>query len=121
ARGTPDAYAPARLARLEELRHDGVAEMIERNLVAKEEGLVGGHGFDHAGRQRARSTLQLLHEFADAGQPGLACERREAALDQILLVCGQVETGMIPEELAQIFIVGRSHGRPLANLQDTQE
>ncbi|MHC2926554.1 hypothetical protein ACVJA9_001351 [Bradyrhizobium diazoefficiens] len=66
--------------------------MIERDLVAEEEGLVGGHGFDHVGDERARATLQLLHELGDAGEPGLAGERQEAAFDQILLVCGQIET-----------------------------
>ena len=37
-----------RLARgLQQRRHDGVAQMIERDLVAEEEGLVGGHRLDH--------------------------------------------------------------------------
>src|SRR5262249_32945050 len=119
AGGAPDAHALARRARLEDFRHDGVAEMIERDLVAKEEGLVRGHGFNDAGRERARSqALQLVHKLADAGQAGLARERHEAAFDQILLVCGQVETGMIPEELTQILVFRRGHGSPLASLQE---
>ncbi|MFK4571956.1 hypothetical protein ABIF94_003392 [Bradyrhizobium ottawaense] len=69
--------------------------MIERDLVAEEEGLVGGHGFDHVGDHRARAALQLLHEFADAGESGLAGQRQQAAFDQILLVCGKIETGIV--------------------------
>ena len=88
----------------------GVAEMIERDLVAEEEGLVGGHGFDHLRDERGSSRLQLLHELGDAGEPGLARQRQQAAFDQILLVGGQVETGMILQQLTQILIVGRGHG-----------
>src|ERR1700682_5880685 len=87
--------------------------MIERSLVAKEEGLVGGHGLDHLGNDGRGSGFHLLHEFADAGQPGLARKRKQPAFDQILLVGGQMETGWVPEKLAQVFVIGRGHGRPL--------
>ncbi|MGY2931037.1 hypothetical protein ACVWZ6_000639 [Bradyrhizobium sp. GM6.1] len=63
------------------------------------------------GDERARaSALQLLHELADAGDPGLARQRQQPAFNQILLVCGQIEPGMIPQELTQIIILGRGHG-----------
>ena len=57
-----------------------------------------------------RPALHLLHEFADARQTAFARQRKQAAFDQILLVCGQVETGMILQELTQILIVWRGHG-----------
>src|SRR4051812_19678468 len=34
------------------------------------------------------------------------------AFDQVLLVGRQIETGIIPEYLALIFVFGRGHGRP---------
>lgn len=61
--------------------------MIERRLVAEEEGLVGGHGLDHFRNQRlGGSRLHLLNELADARKASLARERHQPALDQILLV-----------------------------------
>ena len=42
--------------------------------------------------------------------PGLARQRQQPAFNQILLVCGQIEPGMIPQELTQILILGRGHG-----------
>jgi hypothetical protein len=93
--------------------HDRIAEMIERHLVAKKECLVGGHGFDHLGDDGGRAAFHFLHEFADAWQPAFARQRKQAAFDEILLVCGQVETGIILQELAQILVIGRGHGRPL--------
>ena len=109
AGGAPDPDALAGRARLQHLGHDRIAEVIERHLVAKEEGLVGGHGFDHLGDKGCRPALHLLHEFADAGEAAFARQRKQAAFDQILLVCGQVETGMILQELTQILIVWRGH------------
>jgi len=42
--------------------------MIERNLVAEEEGLVGGHCLDYFRRQRfGVGALHLLDQFGDAG------------------------------------------------------
>src|SRR5262249_40346767 len=105
----PDPQALARGAQLQHLRHDRVAEMFERNLVAEEEGLVGGHGFDHLGDEGARATLHLLHEIADAGKTCLARERHQAAFDQILLVRRQIETGLVPEQFTQVLIIGRGH------------
>jgi hypothetical protein len=83
--------------------------MIERHLVAKKEGLVGGHGFDHLGDDGSRAAFHFLHEFVDAWQPAFARQRKQAAFDQILFVCGQIETGMILQKLAQILVVGRVH------------
>src|SRR4051812_11321059 len=84
--------------------------MFERDLVAEEEGFVGGHRFHHLGDDRRRSTLHLLHEFADARHTAFTRQRKQPAFDQILLVCGQVETGMILQKLTQILIVWRGHG-----------
>ncbi len=44
------------------------------------------------------------------GTPHLRDSGSRAAFDQVLLVCGQVETGMILQELTQILIVWRGHG-----------
>ena len=92
AGGAPDPDALAARARLHHLRHDRIAEVFERHLVAEEEGLVGGHGFDHLGDDALRPALHLLHEVADARQAAFARQRKQAAFDQILLVCRQIET-----------------------------
>ncbi len=52
--------------RVEIIATDLSNEVLERHLVAEEEGLVGGHGFDHLGDDRRRPALHFLHEFADA-------------------------------------------------------
>jgi hypothetical protein len=111
--GAPDSNAPAAGASLQDFGHDRIAEVTERNLVAKKERLVGGHGLDHLGGKRGGSVLHFLHEFADAGQTGFPRKRKQPAFDQILLVGRQIETGLALQKLAQIFIVKRGHGRPL--------
>jgi hypothetical protein len=89
--------------------------MIERKLVPKEEGLVGGHRFDHLGRQRLGADLHLLNELGDTGKARLACQRHQTALDQILLVGGQVQPGTLFQKLTQILIVLRRHERSPEN------
>ena len=79
--------------------------MVERNLVAEEERLVGGHRLDHFRRQRARSAPHLLDEFGNARQAGLARQRQQSAFDQILLVGRQIEPGALFQKLTQILIV----------------
>src|SRR6266436_4926918 len=59
-----------------------IAEVIERHLVAKEKGLVGGHRFDYLGDKGCRPSLHFLHKFADAGQSAFARERKQAAFYQ---------------------------------------
>ena len=55
-------------ARLNQFRDHAVLEVVERGLVAEEEGLVGGHRLDDVVDHRFRSRLHLLNEFADARQ-----------------------------------------------------
>src|SRR5665213_956219 len=119
AGGAPDPNALATCARPQDFGHDRIAKMIERNLVAEEEGLVDSHGLDHLGGERGGSAPHFLHEFADAGQTGFPRKREQPAFDQILIVGRQVETGMVLEKFAQVFIVWRGHGQPLeANWKD---
>jgi hypothetical protein len=47
-----------------------------------------------------RAAFHLLHELGQTGKARLAGERQQAAFNQILLVCGQIETGMVFQELA---------------------
>src|SRR5436305_197015 len=89
--------------------------MIERNLVAEKERLVGGHRLDDIYRQRVGPAFYLLHEFAEADQAVLARQRDQPALHQILLVGGQIEAGALSQQLAQILIVRRRHDRTPAN------
>src|SRR4051812_30839393 len=86
--------------------------MIERHLVAEEEGLVGGHGLYHLRDKGSRASPHLLHEFGNPRQAGLARQRNETAFDQILLVGSQIETGLILQELSQVLIIWRCHARP---------
>src|ERR1700730_12921916 len=90
--------------------------MIERNLVAEEEGFVGGHRLDHLRRQRlCRSSLHLLDQFGDSRQPDPSCQGNQSAFDQVLLVGRQIQSGALFQELAQEFIVWLCHDRSPAN------
>ena len=62
-------------ARRQQARHDGVGEMIERDLVAEEERLVGGHRLDHVDDQAlvvARAASPPVAERRDARPCGRA-------------------------------------------------
>ena len=87
--------------------------MVERDLVAEEERLIGGHRFDHLIDAGRGTTLHFLHELANAGQAQLPRQRKQAAFDQILLVGRQIETGLVFEEFPQVFKIGRVHEGPL--------
>jgi hypothetical protein len=80
-------------------------QMVERNLVAEEERLVGGHRLDHLRRQRLGAALHLRDQFRNSRHAGLARDRQQPAFDQILLVGGQVEPGALFQKLTQILIV----------------
>ena len=112
----PDAQGAPRAARLQQRRQHRVLQMIERDLVAEEEGLVGGHGLDHFRRQRLGDPgLHLLHEFGNARKTRLARERHQPAFDQILLVGRQIEPGALLQELPQELIIQRRHERSPEN------
>src|SRR3954470_1016398 len=89
--------------------------MIERDLVAEEEGLVGGHRLGDVDGQGLGAGLDLLHQLADACEAVAARQRHQPALHQILLVGGQIEAGALAQQLAQIFVVERAHDRTPAN------
>ena len=114
-RRAPDADRPARRAGLDQLRQHRLLEVIERDLVAEEERLVGGHRLDHFGRQRGGAALHLLGEFGNAAKARLARQRHQPALDQILLVGGEIEAGTLFQKLTQILIVLGRHDRSPEN------
>src|SRR6202035_269095 len=111
----PDPQRAPAGARLRQRREDRLPQMIERNLVAEEKGLVGGHRLDHFRRDRLGAGLDLRHQLGDPRQSLLSRQRDQPAFDQILLVGGQVETGTLLQELAQKFVVQRRHERSPAN------
>ena len=89
-----------------------VAEMLERYLVAEEERFVGHHRFDDRGHQRiVVAKAERLHEIAEAGQAGLARDRQQPALDQILLLGRQHEARAFLQAAAQIIVIKRRHAR----------
>ena len=88
------------------------AEQVERDLVAEEERLVGRHRLDDLDDERlGAGALELLDEPAEPVHAGLAGDRQQPALDQILLVGGQREPGPLLEQLAQIIVIEWSHAR----------
>src|SRR3984893_1286438 len=114
--GAPDADRARRPARRHQRRHDDVAEMLERYLVAEEERFVGHHRFDDRGHQRlVVAEAERLHQIAEAGKAGLARDRQQPALDQILLFGRQHEAGAVLQAAAQIIVIMRRHVRPPAN------
>jgi hypothetical protein len=109
----PDPQAPAMSPCAQHLRHDRVTEGLERHFVAKEERLVGGHGFDHLGDEAGGAAFHFLHEVADPREACLPRQRKQATLDQILLVGGQIESRMISKQFTQVLVIGRGHKPPL--------
>src|SRR5258708_25922760 len=76
--------------------------MIERNLVAEKEGLVGGHRLDRIRGQRVGAALHFLNEVRDPRQTRPPRQRDQPAFDQILLVRGQIQAGSVFQKLTQI-------------------
>src|SRR4030088_3387865 len=91
--------------------------MLERNLVAEEKRFVRGHRLSDLGDERlALQAPELPHQFSQAVETGVVRDRQQSALDQILLVGRQRETGTLLQELAQVVIVGGRHERLPANM-----
>ena len=103
AGGAPDPDALAAGARLQHLRHDRIAEMIERHLVAEEEGLVGGHGFDHLGDDRG------------ATRPSSSARVRRCPASRI---CATAEAGGFRSDIACLR-TGRDRNDPSGAYADT--
>ena len=90
--------------------------MLEWQLIAEKERLVGGHGFDHSGHKpTVPRQPQRDDELAEVGEAGFAGHRQQPAFDQILLVGGQVEAGAFLQKTAQKIIVQWRHERSPAN------
>src|SRR5439155_421553 len=92
-------------------RHDGVTEMLERRLVAEEEGFVGRHRFDDLDDQRLGGrSLEPRDQAREIEQPGLACNRQQPTFDEIVFLGRQHEAGARFQELAEIVVIGGRHG-----------
>src|SRR5690349_20196260 len=90
--------------------------MVERQLVAKEEGLVGGHRLDHLGDKRCRCfASQTVDELREIGHAVPARHRHQAAFRQILFFGSEHETGALAQQLAKIVEVLRGHERSPTN------
>ena len=63
----------------------------------------------------ASGALQLRTSSPSAGEAGLAGDRQQPALDQILLVGRQHEAGALLQQLAEIVVVERRHDRSPRN------
>src|SRR6516162_25088 len=115
-RRAPDADRARRAACLEQRRHYDGAEIVERDLVAEEERLVGGHRLDYGGHQRpVLAGAQRLYEIAEAREVRLARDRKEPAFNQVLLVGREHETRALLQAAPQIVVIERGHGRTPAN------
>jgi hypothetical protein len=80
--------------------------MIERHLVAQEEGLVGGHRFDHLDEELTCARhFELLNKFAQGRDPALARKGKQPAFDQVFLVGGKDEAGALLKQATQIIVV----------------
>src|SRR5262249_3486037 len=108
----PDAEAPLRASRLQQSRHDGVAEMLARNLFTEEERLAGRHRLDDLYDTGSRgSPLERLRQLRKAGQSSPPCQRQKPALDQILLVGRQHEAGAFLQQLSEEVVIKWRHDR----------
>src|SRR5262249_23258747 len=101
-------------------RHDHVAKMIERHLVAEEERLVGRHRLDDVDNHPLRAwPLQLRNQTGEIEQTSLARDWQQTALDQIVLLSREHEAGPLLEQLAQEFIIVGRHERAPRNRRTT--
>src|SRR5262249_32324441 len=116
-RRAPDADAPLGCPRREQRRHDGVAEMIEWNLVAEEERLVGRHRVDDVHGEPAAAVAHFRYQFTHAREARLAGERQQPAFDQILLFAGEREARLVLEQFAKEIVVEGAHVRSPAKIR----
>src|ERR1019366_3535757 len=116
-RRAPDADALLARARGQQSRHDDGAEMLERDLVAEEERLVGGHRLDHFDGERrgGGGGFKLADQLAETGQSVLARDRQQAAFGEVLLLGRQHQAGALAQQLAQIVEILRGHALSPAN------
>ena len=89
---------------------NGLSQVFERNLVAKEERSVGGHGLDHIRDQRFGSDPDFLDDFGDAGQASPSRQRDQSAFNQILLVRRDLSPDRSFRNLRKL-VVERRHER----------
>ena len=95
--------------------------MIERQLVAEEERLVGHHRFDDIdGEPLAVLALQCGNQPGEIRETGLAHERQQTAFDEIVLLRRQHEAGPAPQKLADVIVIGRCHGFAPRNERTTR-
>ncbi len=86
AGGAPDLDVAAE-ARFGQSRQDIALELVERNLVAEKEGLVGGHRIGDGGHQLFVALgAQGGEQGGDIGEAFAAGHWRQTGLDQIGLV-----------------------------------
>ena len=84
--------------------------MLERQLVAEEERLVGHHGLDHLDDQRLGvRVLERLHQLGETREAGPARDGKQPAFDQILLVGGKHEPRPLLQQPPQEIIIEWSH------------
>src|SRR5258708_1610364 len=94
--------------------------MLERHLVAEEERLVCRHGLDHFDNERlGGGAPEPGDEASKIEQPFAARDRQKPALDQIMLLGRQHETGARLQELAQIVVVLWRHERAPKNRRES--
>ncbi len=67
--------------------------MIERDFVAEEERLVGGHRLDYVGRELPSLFLIFWTGSGMAVRPALRASGSGRGSTKILLVGGEIETG----------------------------
>src|SRR5471032_2677721 len=97
-------------ARAQQRGKHGVAETVERNLVAEEERFVDRHRLGDFRLERLRIRLpQAPDEIGDRSAAGAARHRHQAAFDQILFFRRENQAGALAQEFAQIFVIERRH------------
>src|SRR6185437_1626619 len=115
-RGTPNSNSFLPRSCRYKRRHDRVAEMVERQLVAEEKSLVGGHRLDDLRREwNRRLGFQPFNQFIERGHAVAAGNRQKAALGEILLLGRQHQSRPLTQKLSQKIEVFRRHMRSPPN------
>ena len=100
----------ARGARRQQRRHDGVAEMLERHLVAEEERLVGRHRLDHFDGRAARRPAPAASRRGRVrlNRPALRATGSSRLSTRYCLSADSTRPERVLQQLAQIIVIVRA-------------
>ena len=109
AGGAPESKRARMLARLDEPGEQISSQQFEGAAIAKEAGLVDGHGFgDGVLKGHISSGFETAHEFVEVGDAMVAQEPGEAGVEEIIARWVEHILGESPDQLTEVGVVDAS-------------